>query len=37
VFPINFRFKEIYTKMCYLEVLALIKKDRRGRKSALFY
>lgn len=26
VFSINFRFKEIYTKMHYLEVLALTKK-----------
>lgn len=36
VFSINFRFKEIYTKMHYLEVLAL-KKDRKDMKSALFY
>lgn len=36
VFSINFRFKEIYTKMHYLEVLAL-KKDRKDMKSALSY
>lgn len=36
MFSINFRFKEIHSKMHYLEVLAL-KKDRRDRKSALFF
>lgn len=29
VFSINFRFKEFYTKVHYLEVLQLIKKDER--------